>query len=705
MPDKVPALAAVELPAGPPRFDVPTPDLPLQARVERLAAPLRMTIASMAGRLEEATVRSYLDLLRAPDPAVDDAVVRVPEPSERVARVMVSIWLIETLRSEAAESVAAANARFWGERLDCPQPDGLAELERAIDRRGYREARDLLPYLLDPFGLTTRRAVIAGAGELEERRARKEIGTFYTPGDVVRLLAEETLVGASPSVVDPACGAGVFLRAAFGRLVDDLDCSPAQAISRIYGIDVDCRGIVATCAVLAHDWLAREPDDSPGAGGARWRSVRLNLAVGDSLAMFSGRSPLGDATAVEASDRKGWREELRAGASAGPRPAPPSAAARGDVWHRFPERDGSRFDCVLMNPPFASAGTPAERGPEVARTYEALSAAANPARVNLAWPFTELALRAAGPGGRLGVVLPLSVAYLRSPSVVALRRAMTRGAAWRLRFLDRAPDAVFGDDVKQRICLATARKQEPGSVATSRLIRWSIGQRADVFKPGVGRFQVQVPAAGDRFPKIGTALEAEALTGLAGRTASLGDGALDAGLLPPTELSDETGCAVAVAPTAYNWIGTYRDVDLARKGRAQAAGSMSVLLFGDRERADAAYALLASRVFLWWWRATGDLFHVPLRTLTEAPFPVHTLRPAALEDLASAGRDLWARAVGNEVRSVNRGVAVCSYPPPDGAAELDAADRSAVAAFELPEQFAEFARQDAKRLSEAGRER
>jgi N-6 DNA Methylase len=646
--------------------DVPTADLPLLARVERLAAPLRGATAALAERLDESLVSLVSGCLTAPDPAVDDAEPLPVASRERAARSLIAVWLVVRLRRdafgpEAGRSLAAASSLFWGSPIPSPEPEGLDELEAALDRYGEAEAEALLPYLLDPFGLTTRRALLAGVGDLDERRARKQAGTFYTPGDVARLLVSEVVVDAERAVIDPACGAGVFLRAAFTHLCCDLGLPADQAVSLIYGIDVDVRAVDACGLVLAHDWLAREPAGEPGVGGRRWRQARLNLAVDNSLTAFAD---------------------------------PPS--------HRFAGRLRSGFGSVLLNPPFAPAGEQAGR-PPLTRAYQTLAAAKNPAGVNLAWPFAEAALQAVGAGGRIGIVLPLSVAYRRDPATIALRRQMAGKAAWRLRCFDRAPDGVFGDDVKQRVCLATARKGEPGSVAGSRLIRWSAGRRARVFRPGVGEFHGYVASDGAPFLKIGTALEAEAVAQLRKQEKTLGEAVAEARLVSPAELPAGCESAVAVAPTAYNWIGAYRDVAAARRGRRAAAGKLSLLVFEHDREADAAYALLAGRVFLWWWRVVGDLFHLPLRALTEAPFPLHATPPDALDALASAGRALWQRAQANPVRSTNRGVAVTAYTAPPPAVELDAADRAVVHAFELPSRFARFAREDAERLTDAGR--
>jgi hypothetical protein len=646
---------------------VPSAELSLQARVERIAAPLRESTAALAELLDDALAARVSRRLTGLGPDLEWAGPE-PAPRLRAARFLVAVWLFARLRPESfapGQTVAAANAHFWGAETPSPEPAEIGALRDALGRYGEDEAEGLFPYLLDPFGLTTRRALLAGVGDLAERRARKHSGTFYTPGDVARMLVAETIAEPDATTIDPACGAGVFLRAAFGRLCCDLDVEAERALGQLYGIDCEPCAIDACGLVLAHDWLARDPDRAPGAGAERWRRARRNLAVGNSLEAFA-------ATAGEA-----------------------------PVWRRFSACAGVRFGCVLTNPPFAPTGERAGR--RSARDYRTLSAAANPAGVNRAWPFVELALRAVGERGRIGVVLPLSLAYRRDAATAELRRLMAAGASWRLRFFDRAPDGVFGDDVKQRICLATARSEGPGRIATSRLIRWSSARRDRVFRPGAGAFRDGGGSDGAPLAKIGTTLEADVLRRLEGFERTLGDGLVEARLASAAALPGRCASAVAVAPTAYNWIGVYRDLELARAGRRAAAGKLSLLVSAGRREADAIYALLASRVFLWWWRARGDLFHVPLGALTGAPFPIDAVQRPALDALAGAGRGLWRRARRSAVSSTNRGVAVTAYRAPLLAAEIATADRAVVDAFGLPGRFARFASAEATRLAEAGR--
>jgi SAM-dependent methyltransferase len=693
----------------PAAVDVPTASLPLIARVERLAGPLRIAVSEVASCLDDHTSAHLARALSCLDAGLDDA-HRVTVTRDRIARSVVAAWLVAWIRQgqigpEPSRSVRSAVKWFWDLDTDLPLREDLYVARLALDRYGPAEAEGLLPYLLDPFGLTTRRAVLTGTGNGTERRTRKKIGTFYTPGDVARLLSEEAIRSPSGRVLDPACGAGVFLRAAFSRLCSDFGMPAGNAIASLYGIDIDPRAIDACAFVLAHDWLAREPDASSAVGGLRWREARLNLAVANSLRAFATRAPLGMASRrtleLRAEKRAALRERLRRGRV--PSLVSVDAPNPSQAWERFPEARTSRFSSLLMNPPFAPAGRGVQSESELIASYDTLAAATRPAGVNLALPFLEVAMKSLGQSGRAGVVLPLSIAYRTDPASVALRTSMSDGGSWGLRFFDRAPDAVFGDDVKQRICLATFTKDGRTVVRTSALTRWSSSHRPEVFTEQTlaGPVVDSDPAA--PFPKIGTLLEASVLRRLRSTPEALGDAAVDTVLMSATELRSAPSPTVAVAPTAYNWIGVYRDAALAGESRLGASAKLSALTFKSGLQADAAYALIASRVFLWWWRAVGDLFHVPRRLLDRAPFPLGAIGAEALQGLAMAGRELWIEARRNPVLSTNRGVTTTAYAAADSP-ELDAADKAVVGAFGLPPRFVRFVREDAKRLAIAGRD-
>jgi len=636
---------------APPQEDVPTRGKPMSARVEATAVPYRMLVHELAARARGGALSSASRALGE------------TSASPRAIRALSGIVAIRAALERRQTSVYDALIWFFGPRW---QPDPEDAPLSAID---WPQAPDdrlvaMLPYVLDPFGLTTRRALLLGRTSSRERASRKGQGTFYTPGDLARSLAAEALTPSTRSVLDPACGAGVFLRAAFTRL-----CAtqlPRDAVAGLHGIDSDACAIDACALVLLHDWLAREslrPSELPA---HRFASLRSHLVHGDALELYA--------------------EPFQAGLFRD---------------RRHAERPGMplHVDAVLANPPFAPLGRC--RG-SVRDGYASLRRARNPGGVNMMWPFWELVSRTASRDGRAAIVLPLSAAYGSGEVADAGRLAAFARGSWELRFFDRAPDALFGDDVKQRVAVAIRGPGAGGAVRVTAIRRWSADRRSGALASRVGD-GVELPIAAGPVAKIGSACERSALSHLRALGETLGDSAVGLRLAAASDLACDAR-AIAIAPTAYNWVGAYRDTATARTARRHAASKLVELTFDSRLLADAAYGVLASHVFLWWWRAIGDLFHMPLATLARSPFPLHRCSTERLSELARAARACWRHAQRAPIVAVNKSTRTVAYSSATDPAALAALDRAVGRAFGLQAAFVSLARDEASRLAAAGRE-
>lgn len=635
----------------PPHEDVPTRRRPMSARVESAAAPHRKLVDEL-GRFSHQALRNAAEPLGEPGPI------------ERTARLLAGIVTIRAAISGDRTDAYSALRWFLGARRKA----STRSLRRRFEAIGWMQDPDehlvaMLPYVLDPFGPTTRRALLAGRACRDERDARKRRGAFYTPGDVARALAEEVVTPETRRVLDPACGAGVFLRAAFTRLAATV--APSSAAERLYGVDIDVAAIDACALVLTHDWLVRQPPCGAELPVHRFERIRSRLIHADALETFAEPTQ--------------------------PRPShkiPPTAVLR------IPPH----CDAILTNPPFAPIGACSDR---VAHGFESLRAARHPATVNMMWPFWELVSRTVTLGGRVGIVLPLAAAYAVGDTANAARSAVFTRGAWELQFFDRTPDALFGDDVKQRVALAFRRPGAPGRIRTTAMRRWSADRRAAVLETHASA-GIDMPVRPGRVLKIGSAVERDAVERLRSLVGTLGGATGRVRLARAGEL-DLSRRAIAVAPTAYNWIGAFRDTAIAARARRHAAGKLVELTFPTRALADAAYGIVISRVFLWWWRATGDLFHMPRAALIQAPFPIHRCSADRLDALAAIGRKCWQLACENPVTAVNKGIATVAYRPTTDCGALERLDHAVGGAFGLAPEFVQFVRDDANRLRIAGR--
>lgn len=217
--------------------------------------------------------------------------------------------------------------------------------------------------------------------------SRSKQGSFYTPVNVANRLTEasisEWLAEHQPErfesirIVDPACGSGAFLLAAYRRLREYFEDKKGAALDQderknllstsIFGADLD-----ESALMLAQVQLYEEADLGEH---SRLPEMGRNLLHGDSLL------------------------------------SPPGEANRGGVvWDSVLAASGGRFDLVLANPPFGaqithSATSTLEYRDLLRQIYPESRAWG----ADLAYYFLDLARRLVAEGGRIGFVFPRKV--------------------------------------------------------------------------------------------------------------------------------------------------------------------------------------------------------------------------------------------------------------------------------------------------------
>lgn len=278
-------------------------------------------------------------------------------------------------------------------------------------------------------------------GELEGRASiaalseRKRNGVYYTPEWVVNLLVEgafkpwfdeaKTSCGwpetedqfptldqveayevrlKTVRILDPACGSGAFLIAAFRRLLDerlfvarqkaalgagDINLAPDEAgligevlENNIYGVDLNPSSVEITKLAL---WLHSARADRP------LSSLDHTIRRGNSLVgpdFWWGRAP--DAALQESVCAFDWK------------------AAFPEVW---PEGKLGGFDLILGNPPYVKLQNLTKAAPEATAYLQAQRgddtyASARTGNFDLYLPFVEKGLRLLGPGGRMAYIAP-----------------------------------------------------------------------------------------------------------------------------------------------------------------------------------------------------------------------------------------------------------------------------------------------------------
>jgi hypothetical protein len=220
-------------------------------------------------------------------------------------------------------------------------------------------------------------------------RRRKLLGIHYTPEAIIDYIVRHTIQPClenadseairNITVVDPACGAGLFLLRAFDLIChfwmehfEHVSAEDARYIleNSLYGVDIDESAVQA-----ARDNLMRKARDF----GVETADLDHAICQGDALIRPVSHGQL----------------EM-----------PFDAEQSGEIfdWHgRFPQvfAQGG-FDCIIGNPPYIRIQhiQPLERRAKYIELYKTASG-----RFDIAGLFIELADSITKPGGRIGYIV------------------------------------------------------------------------------------------------------------------------------------------------------------------------------------------------------------------------------------------------------------------------------------------------------------
>jgi hypothetical protein len=680
---------------------VPGPGRTLIGTAEAWGKPVRRAVALLSSELETEQVQTLRGLFHPLDLPADREFK--PDAWELVSWSLVSLWLVTRSIRAIRKGQGFAEALEWfAPGVPAPPVNPRAErsaLESLESLAFDDRVGDLLPYVLDRHEPGTRRAVLRDASNASTRNRRKSSGIFYTPSDVAEFMVGKVfqLWGRSnvPLVIDPACGSGVFLRAALRHQVSIKGTPVLEALGKIFGTDIDPLAVNACAFVLLHEALSLQPEFSLEPWRV-WHLAKLNLLAADSLAYGGVSSRLqAPANGRREDGRRYLAECLRSGVSwqglaAATTESPVGSGFGLHFSQLFPEvHDG--FDVVVANPPYAPLGDRSDLA-DLEERFRSIQAGASPA-TNTYVPFVELMWTLSKSDGAASMVLPLSLAYSSKKQVNQLRRAiMDAGGSWYFAFFDRTPDALFGDDVKQRTCIVFRHASSKHNFWTGPLLRWTSRTRKELFNR-IAFTRLISTEITERIPKLGSRIEAKSYGILRdhhellfGDLLTTSRTTFEGPPLAPNELM--------VAGTAYNWLSVYRSsTEILGQLKRPSRSPLTRLEFETPESADAFYAVLASRLIYWVWRVEGDGFHVPISFLLRIPIGTPRLGLGDLKSLARYGLRLWDQIRDYPVRSVNGGresVSFCPYPCGE---LLDSIDQVLIASLGLPDRFGEELRQ------------
>lgn len=619
----------------------------LSTVVETYGRPIREAVAILSGsflRKQCAEVRAALLSPRTERPEPEFA----RSDEEMAAWSVVSMWVAGVAVKSLATSGSLSEAERWfsgAEGLTAllsgdARKRAEAVLRAQADAQAYLQ---LLPYVLDPHGPGSRLSVRRDPETHAARSRKRAQGVFYTPADVAEYMASACLSevrGATlPRVFDPACGTGVFLRAALQeiRRRDSATDAFTLAAECLFGADIDPWPLDATAFVLLADSWA----DLRGQGrtpAEAWRRLRTNLACVDTLRI----DPAGSSV----------QEDL-------PR------EGRVSISWLFPAMESGPM-AILGNPPYANLGPRADLG-ELRYVYETLAIKPQP-NAEIYLPFVEQMIRLANREVCSGaLVLPLSVASNMGGQFAVARELISRTRGrWRFAFFDREPHALFGEDVKTRnaiVLWSRCPSDTKPMLSTGPLRKWRGDSRAAMFKRL--RFTGIDGDIRAGIPKIDGERQAAALSALSARWGRLAQVAQSIGRIDLAETADADNRTVFVGATAYNFLnvflkppkGVLRDV------QALSEHPLHGVRCASRVDALAVFGILSSHLAYWWWYTHGDGFHVSRRFIAELPFGVADLQEQVTEALSEHGVALWTAIREKPIISLNRGRTSLAYTP------------------------------------------
>ena len=640
---------------------------------EKYARPVRTAVEALTNGLRhEDCMNIYYSSIKRRIGEPGAWVVR--SPRELVAWAAVSAWLTGFATGRVAVGAGLEEGTDWffaggpnGNLMSFVPQHALMQANEALascrDPVGYRE---LLPYVLDPHGPGSRLSVRRDATTQPARDRKRAEGSFYTPADVAAYMVRRSLdefrnEDSPPLVFDPACGTGVFLRAAVEALKEAFPDRSARVLSEqfVFGVDVDPLVLDAAAFILLSECLV-ECDGDDVSPLLIWHRLRLNLACVDTLTI----DPIGCGARRNIELESDSPEALASGRL----PAPDKTREFGErnpLSRLFAALPKAAF-AVVGNPPYSTAGDRSDLA-TLGQLFATLGRKGGPG--SEIYPlFVEQMVRLAPRGPAAGtLVLPLSMA-----SNVRNQFAETRSfiektpGKWQFAFFDRQPHALFGEDVKTRNTIlfwSRGEEAQETKIESGPLHKWRGDSRAAMFSSV--RFTPIASTIRGGIPKVNGDLQARAFEALAERLDRFDTVWANLQRIPLTDVLENRRHTVFAGGTAYNFLNVFLNPP---SGVLEGVAALSehplhAMDFATKEDAAAAFALLSSHLAFWWWHVTQDGFHVTARFLGSLPFGADALWGTSRAVLVERGETLWSLMRDDPIVSLNRGRSSLGYSP------------------------------------------
>ena len=652
-----------------PRFDIPRRGHVLTSVAETYGSPIREAVAILSGSLaRNLSCANYFTTLfgssfRQPQPETSRG------SAEMASWAVVSMWLSAVASGALSGKTTLKEAEAWffgpeqSVRLtSLPSNQAIRKAERKLrihqDPTAYLQ---LFPYILDPHGPGSRLSVMRNPETRETQIRKREKGVFYTPADVAEYMVTSCVesidikeFSSPPTVFDPACGTGVFLRATLKEL---RRCYPERSAMQIaskclFGVDIDPWPLNATAFLLLTD-IWNDEKEKGKTPSALWRKLHRNFVCFDALCI----DPAVADTNSHVIPQLDFKFE------AGGRTT--RHKDRVKISQLFPALNEGP-DVIIGNPPYADLGN-RDDYPALVSTFKTLSVKSHQnAEIYLA--FLEQMVRLTRNDNCVGaMVLPLSLASNVGPQFTEARKLIEESPGrWRFAFFDRQPHALFGEDVKTRntiVVWSRSKSDNNATVATGPLQKWRGESRAEMFK--ALQFTEIKCGIQSGIPKINGDHQAKALSVLGNRLSYLEQAVLKIGRTKLIDASKADDNTIFVGPTAYNFLNVFLKPPSSLLSSSQMLSEHSLFSISCASKDDAlaVFSILSSNLAYWWWRSYDDGFHVSRRFIATLPFGPEALQGDVFKKLSSSGFELWSKIRNAPVLSNNRGRISLAYKP------------------------------------------
>ena len=562
-----------------------------------------------------------------------------------VASTLLHAW---RLGNQTTSTFAQALEWFTGDALiarstlSCYPRQQLKAAERALNELEITEDFwDLLPYILEPHGHITRSEFETCDVAQKTRSTKKKTGVYYTPSDVADFMISSVARSATlnGNWFDPACGTGVFFRSIVRHHLAQHSDNPAEALtfvqSKLFAIDKSALATdLASFVLLAECGDVTHPDSTPF---GEWMRIKGNMVCMDALRLV-------------------------------PPDCTPDLHARAKdcmtILEAFPAVIAGVFDHVVMNPPYANV----QVDQHLKATWHSYRGLALGSSADTHLGFTEMLWRLTAAQSGAIAVLPVSVGTNTTKSYQRLREVLLASPGLKdFLFFDREPQALFGEDIKTRN-VVVIRQSGPGiedSVRTSRMLKWTGQQRAAIFTRDRA-VPIHVNSCKAFVPKVGSVKECliyEALQSTVTLLAAARHRPIFMRVLLDNARSNcPSRDTILVSSTAYNFVNCFLTDGLpVDTPKPYSSSPINALIFTNESLANAAFAVLSSRLCFWLWHVEGDGFHLTSDFLQRLPLWAALQRSEVRSRLARLGRELWTEAQENVVGSVNGGKQTYSF--------------------------------------------